>query len=356
MKKNFFAILMGILFLSPILTVEAKVWRVNNRPGISTNYSSLSSAISSSSVKAGDTLYVEGSSTSYGDITLNKSLVILGAGYFLSDNDSTQFFAYPSKLDRLSISSGAQGSFIAGLYISYSSNDNTVTINTDNITISRCFIENTCSSVYFPININSGVKNITIKGCFIYSYNYEAINLSGSNDNITISNNIIKCGTKTSGKTAIYMPTSCKNTYITNNVIIGDLYAYSSYVANNIQIRGSLYNDQTNYYSIFYNNIGNSTQFGTTNGNQSNVNMTDVFTYGPSGENVDNHYRLKAGSPAIGAGYSGEDCGAFGGSDPYKLSGLPAIPAIFNGTMPSPTNWYPTSTSINVNIKAKGHK
>ncbi len=30
MKKNFFAILMGILFLSPILTVEAKVWRVNN--------------------------------------------------------------------------------------------------------------------------------------------------------------------------------------------------------------------------------------------------------------------------------------------------------------------------------------
>ncbi len=359
MKEKSLAILFSALFFCTLTSIEAKVWRVNNRPGFNANFSSLSTAISNSSVLAGDTLYVEGSPNSYGSITLSKRLVILGAGYFLNDNDSTQAFAYPSKLDNFTVSSGAQGSFISGVYITLSSYSNTVSINTDNITFSRCYIENTYSSSSgYAIYFNSNVKNTTIENCFIYrTYNSSyAIYLYGNNDNINISNNIIKCGTKTSSGTAIYMPTSCINTYITNNVIIGNLYAYSSYVVNNIQINGSLYNDQINFYSIFYNNIGQSTQFGTNDGNQSNINMATVFTYGPGNENIDNHYQLLAGSPAIAAGYTGEDCGAFGGNKPYKLSGLPAIPAIFDAVMPAPATWYPTNTSINVNIKAKGHE
>jgi hypothetical protein len=127
---------------------------------------------------------------------------------------------------------------------------------------------------------------------------------------------------------------------------------------NNIQIIGSAtasasFQQSGSYPNVVQNNIGNSTQFGTTNGNQSNVTMSNVFTYGPGDEYTDNHYTLKAGSPAIGAGVSGEDCGIFGGDGAYKLSGIPAIPAIFQAVIPATAN---TGDGITITIKSKTNK
>jgi hypothetical protein len=68
---------------------------------------------------------------------------------------------------------------------------------------------------------------------------------------------------------------------------------------------------------------------------------------------IDNGYILASGSPATAAGVNGGDCGAFGtgtGGQPYILSGMPEIPAIFEATVPS----YGTS-SLQVNIKATTH-
>src|SRR5690349_22845635 len=61
--------------------VNAKVWRVNNNPGTSADFIQLTTAVASSSVVAGDTLYVEGGSAAYTGINLSKRLVIIGAGY-----------------------------------------------------------------------------------------------------------------------------------------------------------------------------------------------------------------------------------------------------------------------------------
>ena len=52
----------------------------------------------------------------------------------------------------------------------------------------------------------------------------------------------------------------------------------------------------------------------------------------------DNRYELKAGSPAIGAGVGGIDCGAFGGETPYKLSGIPFVPLIYQVNAPTTGN------------------
>ncbi len=92
-------------------------------------------------------------------------------------------------------------------------------------------------------------------------------------------------------------------------------------------------------------------QFGIENGNQSNVDMTTVFV-GEEGNSTDGQYQLKQGSPAIGAGYDGEDCGAFGGATPYILSGLPAIPAIYFFISPAVGS---SATGLSVQIKAKAH-
>jgi hypothetical protein len=106
--------------------------------------------------------------------------------------------------------------------------------------------------------------------------------------------------------------------------------------------------------NLISNNIGNSTQFGNANGNKQNVTMTSVFEGTGSSDGA---FRLKSGSPAIGAGYGSTsanpvDCGIFGGNTPYKLSGLPAIPSIYFYTnQPVGSN----SDPINVQVKVRSN-
>jgi hypothetical protein len=95
----------------------------------------------------------------------------------------------------------------------------------------------------------------------------------------------------------------------------------------------------------------NGTQYPDENNNQQNVDMTTVFV--DYEKYIDNGYLLAPGSPAAGAGISGGDCGAFGngtGGDPYILSGMPEIPAIFDATV-TPIG----TSSLPVNIKASSH-
>ena len=104
-------------------------------------------------------------------------------------------------------------------------------------------------------------------------------------------------------------------------------YPYSAHY-NNIILWGTY---TAGAGDINSNNLCGETQYPNVNGNQQNVDMTTVFedytTY------IDNGYLLKAGSSAIGAGMLGVDCGAFGTNDPYVLSGMPPIPAIFDVEM-----------------------
>ena len=349
---------MAAFMVAMTTQTNAKVWRVNNQTGVSADFSSVSTAISSASVLAGDTLYVEGSPVSYGTVTLSKKLVIIGTGYFLSSNDSTQAYPAASTFDNMTISSAAAGSSIIGIQISYSNSASSITsltISANNILISHCYIYcYNLGSTYSSYCIQSSSSYVIIEKSFIYNSSTtgspRAIYFTSGSSNL-ISNNIIKMGTKSSsGGSAIYMLSSSSSFQFINNVIIGDMYAYNSYIANNIQIIGS-YSTSSTYPNTTRNNIGHSTQFGTSDGNKSNVTMTTVFTYGGS-ENYDNHYTLKTGSPAIGAGSSGEDCGAFGGNNPYILSGMPPIPAIFNATFPTTGT---TTGGVNINIKAKAH-
>lgn len=102
--------------------------------------------------------------------------------------------------------------------------------------------------------------------------------------------------------------------------------------------------------SYFDNNIGNSTQFGTDDGNQENVDMASVFVDHTSG--IDSDMQLASGSSAIGAGVFGEDCGIYGGDHPYIISLLPDIHAIWEVTL---NNYGSDNVTIDVNIKAKSH-
>ena len=123
---------------------------------------------------------------------------------------------------------------------------------------------------------------------------------------------------------SIYLNGTSGTYSFSNNVLMGGLYTHNGAYLNNILLDGSA-SGSNNFY---YYNLGNSTQFGNDFGNQQNVDMSTVFVDYTSG--VDNGLILAPGSPAIGAGFEGVDCGIFGGDRPYMLSGMPPIPSFLN--------------------------
>jgi len=72
----------------------------------------------------------------------------------------------------------------------------------------------------------------------------------------------------------------------------------------------------------------------------------------------DTRLKLKAGSPASGTGLSvgtviNPDCGAFGGTDPYIPSGIPAIPTIY--TFTAPTSIPSGSPTMNITFSTRNN-
>jgi hypothetical protein len=110
----------------------------------------------------------------------------------------------------------------------------------------------------------------------------------------------------------------------------GQIYIFDGYVQNNI-FRGEVFVYGSN--NIVSNNV-------TDNG--------QVFVGTGS---TDGQWQLKPGSPAIGAGVGGVDCGMFGGDSPYVLSGIPSIPTIYFFNAP-----LEGGNQLPVQIKIKSNK
>lgn len=327
-------ILIALLLFSG-LQLKATIYRVNNNVGVSANFANFTAAYNVA--VNNDTLYFEGSNTTYGNITIAKPLVIIGPGYFLTENPQTQVNLITSKFGTISINLGASGAKIIGFDIT-----GTITIACSNFSITHCRIVSNLN-----INSTASVSNILIAQNYITG---RIINSTGTAQvtNVLISNNYIY----TAGSwDCIALPIGYSGV-ISNNVLkVGsNTYAIgvSNFIVNNNIVLGG--NVDLNNNS-FYNNICNATQFPAINNNQQNVNMSFVFV-GVTGNSTDGQYILAPGSPAIGAGVDGTDCGMFGGLTPYVLSGLPSIPAIYEVIMPASGT---TLNGINVNVKAKIH-
>jgi hypothetical protein len=301
--KIFYTVAMAILMAS---ITNAAVWRVNNIAGSGAHFAGINEANNSTMVQNEDTLYIEPSATTYEQATITKQLTIIGNGYFLSENSETQANTNTSTINGISFQTGSSGSAIMGCVLTY----NNSYIYVSNIRIERNFFS---TSLRFQSN---NLSNILVIGNYFaasfISMNYTGINnvlISGNFFEVAVNNAAIGCGPEVSA-------------VIENNVIQGIVTVNNSIFNNNILRAGSF--NATN--TAFSNNIANDNQFGNQNGNQQYVDMADVFLGTGS---TDGKWQLKPGSPAIGAGTGGQDCGMFGGPNPYILSGIPSIPAIY---------------------------
>ncbi|MGF2413485.1 hypothetical protein [Ferruginibacter sp.] len=328
MKKLFFFV--TLLFA---LSANAKIWRVNNNAGVTADFTQLTTAVASASVLSGDTIHVEPSATSYTFPTITKNLVIIGNGYFLSGatgNAGLQANTETSKVGGFRFASGSAGTRIIGIEITNNSDFASGYSGIVNITIEKCAF----TVGFFSFNAAATYDGITVRKCILQGFNSGAI---GTLNNVTIENCI------SNNINVFYLtPAAASNFVVRNNTfkVTGDIRFNNAYFANNIIISGSnnsftSCNIKNNLFS--FNQTGVTTGPLSTNGNNL-VSQTEASMVLVTGSN-DGRYQLAVASPAIGGGVdiSGDkpNCGAFGGNDPYKLSGIPAIPSIYSITVPA---------------------
>ena len=319
MKKRVnYYLIFSLLFVFSNESLIAKIWRVNNAPGIKADFNNLQTA--HNSANAGDTLYVEGTPFSYGGLTCTKRLFLFGPGYFLAENENTSAIKNHAYVSDIDLREGSQGTLVCGLYI-----PSTLNINTNNINIKR----NGIGSIYVNYNLDSiYIRQNYISALTIYQ-DHPKIKTA-----ILIVNNIILSGMNIS---------NCNSVLIVNNHLTGCISGSESFYINNIfdENIGCGYGSiaDVSKQNLFSNNIFKTAGVGSVNGNQANVDLSTVFLVAPTATkpqdvSTDGRWQLKVGSPAKAAGFGSTnekpvDIGPFGGTEPYVLSGLPPIPSIY---------------------------
>lgn len=349
MKKT---LLFAAFILAAFSNSYAKIWRINNNAGVAADFTTVTAAINSASVVNGDTLHIESSTASYpvsGDV-IPKSLVYIGVGYFLDPADAgappntgLQVVTGLSNLQFLRLGAASSGSkfigitFSSGLYFN----------GANNVTLDRCLI---LSGIHFENGIND---NFQFRKSFMANNNQMSMGAAATVTNFVCENNIFY------NNAFVNMPGLTGSGNIFRNNSLGGfngMTLVNTYVANNIF---SIAPQCSFTNCTIKNNLfqTNQTLPGTATNNQVNINMANVFVSGTTGS-LDSRYQLKPGSPAIAAGLTvgavvNPDCGAFGATDPYRLSGIPNIPTIY--TLNVPISIPSGSATMNVSFSTRNN-
>lgn len=325
------------------LTSNATIRTVNNNPNSPGQYTNLTDAIAASA--DGDTLMIAGSNTDYGDITLSKSLTLIGTGYY-PRKDVTLI----SKIGTIGLSPGtSNNSVFIGLYFTNSFNGDGSVIN--GISIRKSYITSGC---YF-----NSVSNVNIIDCIINGDLY-VVNCN----NFLIANNILNGFIDDQGSS----PTNviAKNNLFTGTRIGGgihnvlfnnNIFYYRSSSTNNNELCTDCTNNVFNN-NIYYNQTANALPIGANN-NTGTANISANPQFNQVNTNSDfstvffDDYNLQSGSPAINYGTDGKDVGLYGGTFPidYPLAGEPPIPQIKSMTINN--NIVPPGGTLNVEVKAR---
>jgi hypothetical protein len=348
MKTKSFLLL--ALFVAMVSGAFAGIKTVSNNPSSPGQYTSLQAAIDASSL--GDTLMIAGSATNYGNITIAKPLVLVGAGYNNPYGSNTSIdYIY---LSRASASLGASGTKIMGIvctsYLYFNgtyAGGTSLTQNIDNVLIERCRL----STVTFQ---NYYYHNDSIRNCL---FNLSS-NISFGNSSLTniyIHNNIFDNAYINSGASNLLNTVYLRNNLFINRVTATFTTVNSMIIENNI-FYGSEPTGCTN--CAFTKNITYlcTAVPGAGNLGSGNLNATNPMfvTYPPSGGAFSYTYdfHLQAGSPGKNAGTDATDIGIYGGMLPFIVGANPHFPQMMELTLPSGST-VPAGGTLNVHFKAR---
>lgn len=321
--------------------------RCNNNPGVTgvNVYTTIQAAHDAAA--AGDIIYVEPTTTNYGSLTMTKQLTIIGNGYTPS-NPVTIVPADPrsSAISNIVFNHGSQNSVLTGIDVN-SNGVGFIRINVPNITITRCKIGGSIvfgtTSSGTPTTQYYGNSALITKCILGGGANLDiSANASGPGFYCIFLNNI-------SGPFGGFI-----NSTFTNNSIFGQLTNLTTCTITNNIISLNCCTTVTGNGNSIANNIGTVGTLPNENGNVNGAMPSTIFINSVVNGlgYVDSDYRLSANSPAKGIGSGGIDAGAFGGANPYILSGLPSYPIITNFTTSGMGN---NNAPLNVSITVRGN-
>lgn len=343
-----------ILLIGIAVVTYGTVRTVSNNPNIPAQYTSLQAAINASSDLEGDTILVAGSPTSYGDIAINKKVVIYGAGYHNPYGNNT--IVTDIRLQTQTPDVGASGSRISGLYSTayvYFQGNYTGGGKMENVIIERCrlhYIDFSHSNVTYT---NDTIRNCLIQDGVIHFY-------EGAYSNVIFHNNIFD-----SQYLYQYSDMNLVSVYLKNNVMLDEssnFFQSGSYRIKNMIVQNNIFyaaEPQGCFGCTFDNNITylntNDDPLGDDNGGSGNIiGSNPMFkSYTGGGFTYQSDFTLDTGSPGLLAGTDNSNIGTTGGLLPYVPGANPQIPQVTEISFPDNASSVKVGGSLNVTFKAK---
>ncbi|CAK8713509.1 hypothetical protein GCAAIG_02830 [Candidatus Electronema halotolerans] len=310
---------------------------VDNNPNHSADYTTLQEAVDAAT--AGDTILIGPSfnGNSYGDADIKKKLFIYGTGYLLEENN---YKGGVSQLGYITfwgdfIGLSPNGSIISGVEansIDISVQDDEAYV-IENISIKRNKIG--------QVSLNSSNQELRIKDIIISNNMITGGAISIGNAIAIINNNIIKTNS-TSGTGFVCFSGEI---LMFNNSFIYAKASFNPSQMFNGECSGEVYGNIFNEYEK-----GSSIPVNIHDNYNGTYTVLEQQVYTWTGSE-DSQFQLRANSLAKGACLNGADCGAFAGTTPYILSGLPPRPRITNLELPASV--LKTDTTMQVTVSAE---
>lgn len=337
MKQVFRRIAVALFVFAIANVAYARQWHINNNVNtVAADFTDINAAMNSAEVVDGDTLYL-GNGSIFGSQIIRKAVTVIGAGWG-GDISPVVSPKINGKLDIIAAGAKVIGVRINGeIYITKSNVElvrccgNGIICNTtgvNNVRIVQCSASRVDG---LDISYNSGW---IIKNCILYCDYY----IIGRLYRATVENNVLinVYGSTSSTASIIY---GLSYSTIKNNIMVqGNTNAseFCIYSSNNNVITNNVISLPDSYESRYPNNI----LLG------SNV-LEAIFKCTGTRESGE-YYSLKEGSPAIGAGESGIDCGVMDGVYKFVPYGRPHnIPILREASVPT----MPTDGKIKVTLK-----
>jgi len=322
--------------------LNAGVLIVNNSSAAPGQFASLQSAIGIAS--PGDTIYIAGTDITYGAISLNKQLTLIGPGFDLTSGA-------PSSVAQIGVlgltAVAANGSRFIGLRIfQIISTDVGISLFT-NLEVLRCQIDD---CLYLS---NDDWNNCLVDGCLFTS---GGPNVTGNNSAANLTTSTIR--SNIFAGTLFYVV----NNTIKNNIFSGNTNGNGSIISggttntfhNNICIgRNCL---SVDIISNITSNISFSCASPNFNGTGNFPSTDPLFvSYAPGPYSWNHNFNLQVGSPAIGTGSGSTNIGLYGGEGKYRRDHEPDIPVLRSLTLPG-TNVFPVNSNISIQINSVIHE
>lgn len=297
---------------------------VDNSPNSGAMYQSVQAAIDASSV--GDTIYVHPSPTSYGNITVTKTLHFRGPGHAPQYSNGMN-----AEIGNITLNAliGAPGITISGL--TFSNLSVTGTQNYNDLQISNCRIGKVTGG-----NGAGQCNNWVVVGSVMVASNFDNFSKFNSNGWM-IANNYV------------YQPATGNSWNLFRNFNATDVIRNNIIVTNQVSPLAKIFENCTNLSvenSLFL--FTNTATGVSLSGNGITFNNCLSYSYPgltladlPGSNNFDNtepefvnmggsptfssskDFNLADGSPGENGGTDGEDIGIYGGSFPFNKYGYP---------------------------------